>query len=150
MVSSDFSGFHKLTVAQECVLLAGCGHHRYFRLGRCVVPALALGWHILMCVFLGLTQHSDLKTSIFYLCCHSLNSHGIKSALEGLRWTSFEIDFDSVSCSVDAHDNQTLYINAVPSDTSALDAWAKQLTSALKEQGVDPHQPFPNIYRCWW
>jgi 2'-5' RNA ligase len=84
---------------------------------------------------------SGLHTSLFYFCCHGVTQLlKMKAALKAMQWTSFLIEYDSFSCNND-HDNQTVFLHALPSDQSSLFAWATLVEAALRSAGVPVNHP---------
>ena len=57
------------------------------------------------------------------------------TALQQMDWSSFEIDYDSFSCNND-HDNATVYLHALPSNQTALFAWARLVETTLAAAGI--------------
>jgi len=89
---------------------------------------------------------TKLHTSLFYFCCHTLFDIGpMTTALQQMDWSSFEIDYDSFSCNND-HDNATVYLHALPSNQTALFAWARLVETTLAAAGIPIHHPRTSLF----
>ena len=63
---------------------------------------------------------TGLHTSIYYFCCYTQQEKAtIKHALHDMDWAPFMVEYDSFSCNLD-HNNETVYLHALPSDQDAL------------------------------
>eukprot|EP00946_MAST-07B_sp_MAST-7B-sp1_P001670 g1670.t1 len=84
---------------------------------------------------------TGLHTSLFYFCCHSSEEvNRMKAALRSMEWTSFDVHYDDFSCNLD-HDNQTVYLHALPSNQTLLFLWAKTVERALASHNITCNHP---------
>ena len=79
---------------------------------------------------------TGLHTTIYYFCCYTQEEkEAIKDALHNMAWKSFEVEYDSFACNLD-HNNETVYLHALPSDQSDLFALADTIETTVREAGV--------------
>ena len=63
---------------------------------------------------------TGLHTSMFYFCCHTGQElKRMHAAFAAMRWSSFEVTYNTASCNIDTHNIKTVYIHAMPANQTA-------------------------------
>jgi 2'-5' RNA ligase len=76
-----------------------------------------------------------LHTTMYYFCCYTPEEEAaIKEGLRGMEWQPFVVTYDAFSCNLD-HDNETVYLHAIPSDQSDYVALSRQIEAVIEKTG---------------